>query len=142
MAHAGPSEASGNAARKNGGHHTANGGVRADALGRLAPAVSVGDNPMDRGAASGAGDGNNRFGYDIENGPSGGAGGMMDDVVEHDYGDTGQAEVRRVVYTGILLSILLLCSNIYLEVYMNNLNVNIYSVYIILYYIIRSMYVY
>lgn len=56
-----------------------------NAMGRLAPAVSVGGNPLDRGAQS-----SSPFSYNLENG--GGAG--TEDLVEHDYGDTGgQAEV-------------------------------------------------
>eukprot|EP00903_Cladosiphon_okamuranus_P011888 g11167.t1 len=56
-------------------------GVALNAFGRLAPAVSVGGNPLDRGAQSSG------FSYDLENE------GGTEDLVEHNYGDTGvQAE--------------------------------------------------
>ena len=51
--------------------------------------MSVGGNPLDMGAQS-----SSRFSYDLENGARGGAG--TEDLVEHNYGDTGgPAEVGR-----------------------------------------------
>lgn len=44
--------------------------------------MSVGGNPLDMGAQS-----SSRFSYDLENGARGGAG--TEDLVEHNYGDTG-----------------------------------------------------
>lgn len=65
-------------------------------FGRLAPAVSVGGNPLGR-------HGSGRFSYDLdlEDGAGARGGEGVEDMVEHDYGDTGgQAEVCRAVDRG------------------------------------------
>lgn len=64
-----------------------NNAIGMNAFGRLAPAVSVGGNPLEQGGQGGS----SRYSYDLENGAGAGAG--TEDMVEHNYGDMGNTEV-------------------------------------------------
>ncbi|CAN0352686.1 unnamed protein product, partial [Ectocarpus sp. 12 AP-2014] len=82
------SSTSDGAALKSGG---ANGNNNSNAFGRLAPAVSVGGNPLDGAHSQAAGGGGGGYSFDLENGPDGG-----EDLVEHKYGETGPGFVDGV----------------------------------------------